>query len=176
MKSSAARSIQLKYKFTGKNIKLISRRQRLPNGDLKNVEMISHPGAVCVAAFLDPKRIVFLRQYRQVPRSYLYELPAGTLDEKEDFLTCARRELREETGYTAKEWTKVGRTYPLPAYSDEQIIIYKAKNLTLAETDRDADEIIEVLPMSLSQVKKLFSKGKIIDAKTICALTFCGIL
>ena len=167
---------QIKYKFTGKNIKLISRRQHLPNGAQKNVEMIAHPGAVCVVPFLSTNRIVFLRQYRQVVQSYLYELPAGTLDEKESYLTCARRELREETGYTAKQWAKAGRIYPLPAYSDETIIIYKAKNLTLEQTERDDDEIIEVRPMTLSQVQGLFLKGKIIDAKTICALTFCGIL
>ena len=170
------RSAHPKFKFTGKNMVLIARRQHLPNGNWKKVEMIAHPGAVCIVPFLDSRRLVFMRQYRPAVKSYLYELPAGTLDAKEDYLTCGRRELREETGYTAKQWTRVGKIYPLPAYSDEEIVIYKAKNLRLAETERDEDEIIEVRPMSLAQVKKLFAQGKIIDAKTICALTFCRIL
>ena len=168
--------VQLKYQFTGKNIALISRRQFLPNGDWKNVEMISHPGAVCIVPFLDPNRIVLMRQYRPVLKTYIYELPAGTVDEKENLLVCARRELREETGYIAKRWKRLGKIYPLPAYSNEQILIYKAEMLRLAQTDRDEDEIIEVKPMTLAQVRRLFLAGKIIDAKTICALTFSGIL
>jgi len=163
------------YQFTGKNIALISRRQLLPNGLWKKVEMVAHPGAVCIAPFLNSGKIVLIRQYRPAPAAYLYELPAGTLDEREGPLTCARRELREETGYTAKYWTKKGRIFPLPAYSDEEIIIYKATGLRLEQGQREEDEIIETRPMTVAQVRRLFSRGKIIDSKTICALAFCGV-
>ena len=172
MKSFKSRNL---YQFSGKNIVLISRRQLLPNGLWKKVEMVSHPGAVCIAPFLNSGKIVLIRQYRPAPATYLYELPAGTLDENEDPLTCARRELKEETGYTAKYWTKKGKIFPLPAYSDEQIIIYKATGLKLEEDQREEDEIIETMPVTLGEVRRLFSRGKIIDAKTICALAFCGV-
>ena len=164
------------YQFVRKNMTLVSRPRRLPNGHRINLEMLVHPGAVCIVPVLNPKHIVLMRQYRPVVNSYLYELPAGTLDNQESPLRCAQRELMEETGYTAKRWSRQGKIFPLPAYSNEQIIIYKASSLTLTQSAREADEVIEVQPTTLRGVRKLFSAGKIIDAKTICALTFCRIL
>lgn len=164
------------YQFKGKDMALRVSRTRLPNNRWIDLQMITHPGAVCIVPFLKSGQIILLRQFRPAINAYHFELPAGTLDEKENPLTCARRELKEETGYTAKRWTRKGRIYPLPAYSDEQIIIYQAEGLTLAQSAPEEYEIIEVLVMTVPQIRSLFSKGKIIDAKTICALTFCGVL
>ena len=103
------------YQFTRKNMVLVARHRRLPNGHPLDLEMITHPGAVCIVPFLNSKQIVLMRQYRAAVDSYLYELPAGTLDDNENPLTCAQRELKEETGYSAKSWKKVGKIFPLPA-------------------------------------------------------------
>ena len=167
---------QIIYKFAGKNMALKISRERLPNDRRINLEMITHPGAVCVAPFLTPGKIVFLRQYRPVLKSYIYELPAGTLDIGEKPLACARRELQEETGYSAKRLIRKGMIYPVPGYSDERIFIYKAEGLTFTGLGLEPDEVITTHPMPVPHVKKLFANGKIVDGKTICALTFCGIL
>ena len=164
------------YQFTRKNMVLVARHRRLPNGHPLDLEMITHPGAVCIVPFLNSKQIVLMRQYRAAVDSYLYELPAGTLDDNENPLTCAQRELKEETGYSAKSWKKVGKIFPLPAYSDEQILIYKAAALKFEQSKLEADEVIEVCPTTLAEIKRLFARGKIIDSKTICALTFCRVL
>ena len=175
-RSKAAIKPAIQYQFTGKDMTLVTSSQRLPNKRWINLEMITHPGAVCIAPFLSREQIILLWQYRPVFKTYLYELPAGTLDKKEAPLPCARRELLEETGYTAKRWERKGRIYPVPGYSDEEIIIYKAQGLTFRKSEPEADEVIEARPLALGQIRKLFLSGKIIDAKTICALTFCGIL
>lgn len=162
------------YKFKGKPITLISRKRRLPNGFVKHVEMIRHPGAALIVPFLDSHRVVFNKQYRPSVRAYLYELPAGTLEQGESLLACARRELMEETGYRAKQWTRLGKIIPVPGYSTEVITIFKAQKIQFQGRHLEPDEIIQARILTKKQVKNLFRKGKIIDAKTICALAFCG--
>ena len=126
--------------------------------------------------FLSPDKIIFLKQYRAVMGKTLYELPAGTMDKGESPLSCARRELPEETGYAAKKITPLGKIYPVPGYSTEVIHIFKAQQLIPEKAEKDFDEIIRTMILSRSQIKKLFQQTKIHDAKTICALAFCGIL
>jgi ADP-ribose pyrophosphatase len=169
-------SAKIVYRFKGKNMALKVFPHRLPNNCWVNLQMITHPGAVCIVPFLRPGQIILLRQYRPVLKTYIYELPAGTMDDKEDPLTCARRELKEETGYSARRLIRKGKIYPVPGYSDELIFIYKAEGLTFAGLGLEPDEVIEIRPMTVAKIKTLFRKGKIIDAKTICALTFCRIL
>ena len=141
---------------------------------MSRVELIEHPGAALMVPFLTKEKMIFLRQYRAVLEKYLYELPAGTLENKEKALTCAKRELIEETGYAAKKMTKLGRIYPVPGYSTEVIYIYKAEGLTAQSGLKDIDEIIQVRIFTRQEVQNLFHRKKIIDAKTICALAFCG--
>src|SRR3989344_2196587 len=129
------------YKFKGKPITLISQKRRLPNGFVKHVEIIRHPGAALIVPFLNHRRIVFNRQYRASVKAYLYELPAGTLDHKESLLTCAHRELLEETGYRAEKLTRLGRIIPVPGYSTEVITIFKAQELQFQGRHLEPDEI-----------------------------------
>lgn len=138
--------------------------------------MIEHPGAALIVPFLSSDRIVFLRQYRVVMKKELYELPAGTKDKGESPLACARRELPEETGYSARKIKKLGFIYPVPGYSTEVIHIFKAEGLKPQKAEQDFDEIIRTVVLSRAQVRKLFRQGKIHDAKTICALAFCGLI
>jgi ADP-ribose pyrophosphatase len=114
-----------------------------------------------------------LRQLRPVIDSYIYEFPAGTLDKGESPLSCARREIVEETGFAAKKFTRLARIYPVPGYSTEKIVIYKAEGLHKIDRHAEADEIISWRVLTRAAIRRLFNGGKIVDAKTISALAFC---
>jgi len=157
--------------------KLIFKRSqpvKLPNGRTHKVSFIDHPGAVIIAPFLNKDTIVFMRQFRPVLKKYIYELPAGTLDPNEALSVCARRELIEETGLRAKTMVKVGWIYPVPGYSTEIIHIFKAEGLKQGAAAPEQYEVIENIAMTKAQVRRLFKQGKLQDAKSICALAFCG--
>ncbi|VAW12206.1 hypothetical protein MNBD_BACTEROID05-55 [hydrothermal vent metagenome] len=154
------------------NYKIV--KKKLPNGVVSTMDLIEHPGASLIIPFLSPRRMIFIRQYRAAINQYIIELPAGTRDKKEPYLKCAQRELIEETGYAAKKFKRLGKIYPVPGYSDEEIVIYRADDLYQSQALKDFDEIIETCVMSRREVNKMLKDGKIADAKTICALTMCG--
>jgi ADP-ribose pyrophosphatase len=164
----------VKTVFAGKLLKVMVKRQRLPHGYLATFEMIKHPGARLVVPFLAKNRIIMLRQLRPVIDSYIYELPAGTLGRNETPLACARREIIEETGYSARRFTLLGKIYPVPGYSTERIYLYKAEGLRREEHVPEEDEVIESHVFTKAAIRKLFDSGKIVDGKTIAALAFCG--
>ena len=145
----------------------------MPNGYLATFEIIKHPGAALVVPFLSKDKIIMLRQLRPVIGSYIYELPAGTIDKDESPLECAKREIVEETGYSAGSMKRLGSIYPVPGYSTEKIIIYKAEGLRPCHRHAEKDEIIELKILTQGEVRRLFKSGKITDAKTIAALAFC---
>lgn len=147
---------------------------KLPNGRTINISYIKHPGAVIIAPFVSKDKIVIMRQFRPALKKYIYELPAGTLDPNESLMTCARRELIEETGLRAKKMIKLGQIYPVPGYSTEIIYVFKAEGLTQGVAEPEEYEVIENIIMTRAQIKKLFTSGKLQDAKSICTLTFCG--
>lgn len=160
--------------YKGKLINLAAMTVRLPNKFIAHLEVITHPGAALVVPFLSKDKIILLRQLRPVIGAYLYELPAGTLKKNETALCCGRREIVEETGYRAKRFTRLGYIYPVPGYSTEKIVIFKAEGLSKKNAQADKDEIIQSLIVTRKQLKVMFAKGKIVDAKSICALTLCG--
>ena len=162
------------YLFKGKLLKLKTTRRRLPNGYTTSLELIEHPGAVLIAPFLNKNKIIFIRQFRPVINSYLYELPAGTLEKGEKPLSCAKREIVEETGFKAGSFKRIGKIYPVPGYSTEVITIFKAAQLTETSFLAEPDEIIKICFFSRRHVRKLFRQQKIVDAKTISALAFVG--
>jgi ADP-ribose pyrophosphatase len=147
---------------------------KLPNGRTVRITVIHHPGAVIIAPFLNKNTVVMMRQFRPALNTYIYELPAGTLDPNERIITCARRELLEETGLLTTQLTKLGSIYPVPGYSTEIIHIFKAEQLTLTQAQPEEYEVIETIAMTKTRVRQLLSQGKLMDAKTICALVFCG--
>lgn len=161
-------------KFKGKLLNLTTKKIRLPNGFVADFEIITHPGAVLVVPFISKDKIMLLRQFRAVLDIYMYELPAGTLKKDESHLSCAEREIIEETGFAARRLEKLGFIFPVPGYSTERIVIYKATGLYEQNCRAEDDEIIESFTVTKSQVRGLFKKGKIIDAKTISALAMCG--
>ena len=162
------------FKFRGKVITVTRKRARLPNGHVSELDLVEHPGAVLLVPFVNAREILLLRQYRPVIGKYLYELPAGTLKPKESALSCAQRELAEETGYAARKISLLGRIYPVPGYSTEIIFIYQATQLIEKVLPKEPDEVIAVHRFGKARVVEMFKRGQISDAKTICALAFCG--
>lgn len=143
----------------------------LPNGEKATRELVNHIGAVCIVPLDSDGKVVMERQFRYPIESVVFEIPAGKLDSKdEDRLEAAKRELREETGYTAKRWTDLGIYYPAPAYSDEKITMYLAEELTKGEQDLDEDEFLDLYSVSLDELVSDIVDGKITDGKTQVAL------
>jgi len=143
---------------------------QLPNGERSVREYIRHPGAVMIIPLLDDGRVVVERQYRYPLQRAMIEFPAGKLDPGEDILACARRELREETGYVAREWARAGVLHPVLAYADEFIEIWFARGLTLGERELDAGEFLDVLAVSPAQLLAAARDGIVTDAKTLTGL------
>lgn len=166
--------MQNKVIFKGRLISVVVRKVRLPNGYNATLETVKHPGAALIIPFLSRKKIIMLKQYRPVINSYIYELPAGTLDRNERPAACARREIVEETGFSSGKLSCLGKIFPVPGYSTECIHIYKAERLRKEAHEAEADEVIESRVYNRSKVRKLFKAGSIVDAKTIAALAMCG--
>ena len=132
-------------------------------------EVIEHPGAAAILAIEDGK-MVLVRQHR-FPHGYVLEIPAGTLEKGEKPLKCAHRELREETGYTAKKMTPLIKYYPSIGYNTEIIHCYLASGIKKAgDLQLDQDEIMSVVKIDFKKVLKMIISGKITDSKTICAV------
>jgi ADP-ribose pyrophosphatase len=156
--------------YRGKVFELIRENIMLENGTTTDVEFIEHPGAAAIVPFLDETRIVLLKQYRHALKKHIWEIPAGTLDPQEDVISCAKRELIEETGYSASGWRKLGEITPVPGYSDERIHIYLATELQPAEQKLDEDEVIQVQQVDLFKALEMIGDGEIQDAKSIAGL------
>ena len=156
--------------YHGKVFELIRENVTLENGTTTDVEFIEHPGATAVIPFLDDNRIVLLKQYRHALKKYIWEIPAGTLDPKEEIISCAKRELIEETGYSAAQWHRLGEITPVPGYSNERIHIFLATELQPADQNLDEDEVIQVQAVDFLKALEMMGDGEIQDAKSIAGL------
>ena len=157
--------------FDGHVVHLCKDTVRLPNGNSAPRETVRHVGAVAVVPLLDDGRVIVERQYRYPLGKVITEIPAGKLDSKsEDRLSAAKRELAEETGYTAEEWTSLGDYYPAAAYTDEVITMYLAKGLRKGERHLDEDEFLNVVAVPLEELVADIMAGRIADGKTLAAI------
>jgi ADP-ribose pyrophosphatase len=161
--------------YSGKIVSLDLDQVQFPNGTLGELEMIRHPGASAVVPIAgeelssDPE-IVLIRQYRYAADGFMYEVPAGRLNRDEAPEDCARRELREETGYTAQHVEPLTTIYTTPGFTDERIHLFIATGLSEGPSSVEADEILEVEVMRLSLGVEMIRAGRIVDAKTVVAL------
>lgn len=153
----------------GRFLQVLRDTVRLPDGGSDTREYVVHPGAVMVVPMLDDGRLVLERQYRHPMGRVMVEFPAGKLDAGEDTWTCGRRELLEETGYTAREWARAGVLHPVISYSTEFIEIWFARGLTLQERHLDVGEFLEVFTASLDELLLWCRDGRVTDAKTLSA-------
>ena len=143
---------------------------RLPDGALASREYVVHPGAVVIIPLLDDGRVLLERQYRYPVGRVMTEFPAGKLDPGEDPLDCARRELLEETGYTAKQWAHAGALHLAIAYSTEIIHIFFARGLVAGTPRRDQDEFLEVTSATVDELSQACRNGGVTDAKTLTCM------
>ena len=140
---------------------------RLPDGSEATREYVIHPGAVMVVAELPDGKLVLERQFRYPVQSVMIEFPAGKLDAGEASLACARRELLEETGYTAKQWARAGVLHPVISYSTEFIDIWFARDLTAGPRQLDHGEFLDVFSATANELLQWCRAGRVTDAKTL---------
>lgn len=153
--------------FDGKFLKVERDRIRLPDGAITHREFIRHPGAVVILPLLPDGRILLERQFRYPNDRVFVEFPAGKIDPGEDHLACAKRELEEETGYTAKDWRFVCTIHNAIAYSDEHLELFLARDLTAGQARLDEGEFLETFSVTLPEMLDMVRRGEITDVKTI---------
>ena len=143
---------------------------RLPDGSETVREYVRHPGAVGIVALFGDGRVLLERQHRYPLGRDFIEIPAGKLEPEETHLDTARRELLEETGYVAKEWTRLGVIHNAIGYSDEAIELWLAKGLEQRGQNLDPGEFLEVVTLPFAETLAMIRDGRITDAKTVAAL------
>ena len=156
--------------FNGKIVHLRVDRVRLPDGSESNREIVAHRGAVCIVPLREDGAVLMVRQFRLAAGKVLLEVPAGTLEEGEAPEECAARELEEETGFRAGDLRPLFAFYVAPGYTTEKIHAYLATGLTPAHAHTDADENVEVVPIPLTELKRMILAGEMEDAKSIASL------
>jgi ADP-ribose pyrophosphatase len=156
--------------FSGRMLKVHRDIVRLPDGKQAVREYVRHPGAVLAVPIFDDGRVLLERQYRYPLRRDFIELPAGKLEPGEPHLDTVKRELLEETGYVASEWTRLGVIHPSIGYTDESIEIFLARGLEKREVKLDDGEFLESFSVPFDEAVEMVRDGRITDGKTIAAL------
>lgn len=166
-------SLNARIAWQGESWRLRVHSLAAPDGGVVEKGIIEHPGAVVLVPLRDTDdgpEILILRQYRQALDSTILELPAGTRDWSEDWLDCAQRELREETGFRAGQFEELGFCWPAPGLSDEKMAIYLAMSLQPDPLPQDSDEKISVQPFLLHELVDMALDGRIHDAKSVVGI------
>lgn len=170
VKAPRLRVLSSRIVFRGPVFQVTRDEVEEPSGIRAKRDIVRHPGSVVVLAIDDSQkepRVLLERQYRYAARQNLWELPAGRIDEGESEVGAAKRELMEETGYTAGEWKKLVKYYASPGFIDETMSIYLARDLQRGTARPEEDEAIRTRFFSLSDAVQMLASGKICDGKTI---------
>lgn len=166
--------------YTGRIVSLDVDRVRFPDGTTGELEIIRHPGASAIVPVFDAQKedpdVLLIRQYRYAADGYVYEIPAGRLDSAEAPEECARRELVEETGYSATDIRPLTTIYTTPGFTDERIHLFVGEGLIPGVANREPDEFLELHPVSLSKAIALIQRGEIVDGKTVIGLFLTQLL
>ncbi len=147
---------------------------RLPDGNVRLFDLVQHNPSITVIPVTNDGRILFVRQYRMGAEDSLLELPAGVLEEGEDPLEGARRELREETGMDAGELKLLGRAYLAPGYSSELMYFYLGRDLSPAPLEQDEDEFLHLESLTIEESLGMARRGEFLDSKTLAAMFLAG--
>lgn len=166
--------------YTGRVLNLDIDTVRFPDGSQGELEIIRHPGASAVVPLLDDPnsadpRIVLIRQYRYAAEGFIYEIPAGRLDQGEEPSVCARRELEEETGYRAEHLTHLSTILTTPGFTDERIHLFMAWGLTGGAVRHEQDEFLSTSIRPQSEVLEMIRRGEMPDAKSSIALLYIAL-
>ncbi|MCA9150607.1 MAG: NUDIX hydrolase [Planctomycetales bacterium] len=156
--------------YTGKRFQVKRATRTRPDGSILQKEVIRHPGSVVIVPIVDTDHVCLIRNFRMAAGRTLIELPAGTLESQEPPLTCAMRELIEETGYRAAVMEELTAFYAAPGMFDEYMHLFVAKDLTPGDAAREPDEEIENLVVPLAEALQMIQRGDICDAKTMIGL------
>ena len=160
--------------FDGPLFRVMREEVREPGKKINKRDIIRHNGSVVILAVKNAGKkdplIVMERQYRHAAGQYLWEVPAGKMDEGEERLAAAKRELKEETGYRAKKWTKLVRYFASPGFLGEWMQVFLAEGLIAGEAEPEEDELLEVVLVPLSEVLRMIDAGKILDGKTLVSV------
>lgn len=163
--------------YEGPLFKVLKEEVEEPNGKMAQRDIIRHNGSVVILAVDDSRSkrdplIVIERQFRHAAGQFLYEVPAGKMDEGENHLAAAKRELLEETGYRAKKWTKLVRYFASPGFLGEWMQVFLAEGLTAGKAQPEEDESFELQLVPLSELLRLIDAGQIRDGKTLVSVLF----
>jgi ADP-ribose pyrophosphatase len=159
--------------FRGRRLWIETKTIRLPTGTARE-KVIVHPSNAVAIFPVEGDRCKLLKQYRYAIDQYILEAPAGTMEQDEEPLATAGRELIEETGFAAKTIIPKGFIYTTPGFTDEKIYLFEARNLSPSqEYGKDEDEVIEVIDVATSDLSGMIRDGSIVDAKTICLIQRC---
>jgi len=172
-----AKVLSSKVSYTGPLFRVLTDTIEEPTGKKVTRDVIRHGGSAVILA-LDHRKnkkdplVLLERQFRHAAQHYLYEVPAGKMEPGEDELEGAKRELLEETGYTAKKWTKLVKYFASPGFLGEWMQVFLAEDLSPGKAQPEEDESIELQFVPLSELLKLIGEGKILDGKTLIATMF----
>jgi ADP-ribose pyrophosphatase len=163
--------------YDGKVINVDKDSVKFPNGSVGELEMVRHPGAAAVVPFLsdpqgDDPQIMLIKQFRHAADDFIYEIPAGKLDNEEDPKVCAARELKEETGCTAAHLEHLYTFYTTPGFTDEVIHAFMATGLSRGDSAHENDEFMSLEVVTLSHALELIRTGELKDAKTALSLLY----
>ena len=169
-KIAAEPTKESRYIFQGKVVSLRVDTVQLPNGGLSAREIVEHSDAVAVVPVDSYGNVILVRQYRKAVEETLLEVPAGGIDVGETPEAAARRELLEETGFTAKAVESLGGFYTTPGFCTELMHSFLATGLTPGEAQPEFDESIEVVSVPLGEIRTMLREGEFHDAKSIASL------
>ncbi len=156
--------------YQGRVIRLNIEQVRLPNHKVAELEIIHHPGGAAIVAIDEQQRVCLLNQYRHAAGGYIWELPAGKIDNKEPHLQTAQRELAEEAGRSATQWHYLGHSLSSPGVFTEVIHLYLATELTSMTSQPEDHEVFQVEWRSLNTALQMIYSGEICDSKSIIGL------
>jgi ADP-ribose pyrophosphatase len=171
-KKALAKIVSSKVVFKGRVFGVRREIVGEPRGVEVTREIVTHPGSVVVLPVFPDGRILMIRQYRHAVRQYLWELVAGSKDPGESFATGARRELLEETGYTARRMRKLLDVFPSPGFLSENMVIFLAEGLKAGTARPEADEKIVIRIFSLREIETRIRAGHIRDAKSLAGILY----
>lgn len=178
VKGKTAQVISSRIAYQGPVFTVTTDQVEEPGGIRARRDVIRHSGSIVILAVDEPSktagkaepRILLEQQYRHAAQSMMWELPAGRIDDGETALAAAKRELLEETGYSARQWKKILHFYVSPGFLDETMTVYLARGLQAGAAQPEADELITVKFFPLSEAKRMVLQGRIRDAKTISGI------
>ena len=170
---SSAQVLSTERIFRGSVFDIDRDRVRMPNGREVTVDVVRHPRSVVLLPVPAPREIILVRQYRHAIHRFLWELPAGSVDEGEEPEAAAVRECHEEIGRVPDTILRLASLYPTPGFCDEEMIFFRLSGLTVPDhsATQDEDEDIEVRTFTLPDARDMIRRGEIVDMKTVAGLT-----